>query len=203
MTRVLEHHINEQALDKTMALFWQHGFDHISIGDIVDQTGMNRATIYKYFGNKEGLYHRVLQHYFQKVSCEFLKPLKQSQQQPMAAIKDFFSQFLTLPDNHSLKRYGCMMIASASQSACATAPIQGLVQDFFNDVHNQLTQLLQQAQRQGICSPSCHCQQTASFLLGQLIGLLCAFQMSINTPWVHEQLMMVNQYLDQLTSRGA
>ena len=37
-------------------LFIQHGYDQVSLDQIVEQAGGSKATIYKYFGSKQGLF---------------------------------------------------------------------------------------------------------------------------------------------------
>ncbi len=40
-------------------LFLKHGYDAVSLDDIVQHAGGSKATIYKYFGNKEGLFTAI------------------------------------------------------------------------------------------------------------------------------------------------
>jgi AcrR family transcriptional regulator len=49
--------------DAAMKLFWEHGFDGVSISDVTAATGVNRRSIYAEFGSKEHLFERALQHY--------------------------------------------------------------------------------------------------------------------------------------------
>lgn len=49
--------------DIAMRLFWERGFDGVSISDLADATGVNRRGIYAEFGSKEGLFVRAKQRY--------------------------------------------------------------------------------------------------------------------------------------------
>ncbi len=42
----------EEALNKAMDLFWDRGFEATSIQDLVDNVGINRASMYDTFGDK-------------------------------------------------------------------------------------------------------------------------------------------------------
>jgi AcrR family transcriptional regulator len=53
----------EQVEDTAMKLFWQHGYDAVSISDLTAATGVNRRGIYAEFGSKEQLFERALQRY--------------------------------------------------------------------------------------------------------------------------------------------
>ncbi|MBX4420773.1 TetR/AcrR family transcriptional regulator, partial [Mycobacterium tuberculosis] len=53
----------EAALDKAMALFWQHGYEATSLAHLVEATGAKAPTLYAEFTNKEGLFRAVLDRY--------------------------------------------------------------------------------------------------------------------------------------------
>lgn len=49
--------------DAAMRLFWERGFDGVSISDVSDVTGVNRRGVYAEFGTKENLFARTVQRY--------------------------------------------------------------------------------------------------------------------------------------------
>jgi AcrR family transcriptional regulator len=49
--------------DVAMTLFWERGFDGVSISDLTDATGVNRRSIYAEFGSKEELFERAKRRY--------------------------------------------------------------------------------------------------------------------------------------------
>ncbi len=48
---------------KAMTLFWERGFDGVSISDVTAATGVNRRSVYAEFGSKEQLFERATQRY--------------------------------------------------------------------------------------------------------------------------------------------
>ena len=46
-------------LDSATELFLNRGYDSVSLDDIVNHAGGSKASIYKYFGNKEGLFKAI------------------------------------------------------------------------------------------------------------------------------------------------
>ena len=46
-----------------MELFWEHGFDGVSISDLTDATGINRRSLCAAFGSKEELFGRAVRRY--------------------------------------------------------------------------------------------------------------------------------------------
>lgn len=53
----------EQVLDAALQVFWARGFEATSVQELVDATGLSRASLYGAFGDKEALFGRVLAHY--------------------------------------------------------------------------------------------------------------------------------------------
>ncbi|MGE4364284.1 MAG: TetR/AcrR family transcriptional regulator [Mycolicibacterium sp.] len=53
----------ESVEQEAMQLFWERGFDGVSISDITAATGVNRRSIYAEFGSKEKLFERATLRY--------------------------------------------------------------------------------------------------------------------------------------------
>lgn len=53
----------EEVLDKAMNLFWEKGFHATSMQDLVATLGINRASMYDTFGNKETLFDKAISKY--------------------------------------------------------------------------------------------------------------------------------------------
>jgi AcrR family transcriptional regulator len=78
--------MKEEILQKSLALFLKHGIREMSNQKLVDWLGISTKTIYKYFGNKEGLLEEALYLYHntqydrllnlsdeQNAACHFLE----------------------------------------------------------------------------------------------------------------------------------
>jgi AcrR family transcriptional regulator len=53
----------EEALDVAMRLFWRHGYEGVSVGDITAQVGIAAPSLYAAFGSKAELYRAALERY--------------------------------------------------------------------------------------------------------------------------------------------
>jgi AcrR family transcriptional regulator len=69
MARPREFNENE-VLSKLLEVFWAKGFDGASIEDLVQASGLGRASLYGAFGDKEQLYQRVLDHYLNEIAAK-------------------------------------------------------------------------------------------------------------------------------------
>lgn len=50
-----------------MRLFWRHGYEGVSIGDLTEAIGIAPPSLYAAFGSKAGLYQEALAHYEESV----------------------------------------------------------------------------------------------------------------------------------------
>ncbi|OSQ46362.1 TetR/AcrR family transcriptional regulator [Thalassospira sp. MCCC 1A01428] len=56
----------EQAIETAMQLFWQHGYEGVSVGDLTKVIGVAPPSLYAAFGNKAGLYQEAVKRYEEK-----------------------------------------------------------------------------------------------------------------------------------------
>ncbi|MCX5570689.1 TetR/AcrR family transcriptional regulator [Kaistia nematophila] len=62
------------ALDVAMRLFWRHGYEGVSIGELTRALDIAPPSLYAAFGSKAGLYEEALRRYEALVSVELPQP---------------------------------------------------------------------------------------------------------------------------------
>ena len=55
------------ALEQAMLLFWENGYEATGIAELVDATGVARASLYGAFGDKEAMFNAALDNYLEQV----------------------------------------------------------------------------------------------------------------------------------------
>jgi AcrR family transcriptional regulator len=53
----------DKAIDTAMRLFWRHGYEGVSIGDLTKAIGIAPPSLYAAFGSKAGIYQEALSRY--------------------------------------------------------------------------------------------------------------------------------------------
>ncbi|TNC11759.1 TetR/AcrR family transcriptional regulator [Methylobacterium terricola] len=53
----------DAAIETAMLLFWRHGYEGVSIGDLTKAIGIAPPSLYAAFGSKAGLYRRAMERY--------------------------------------------------------------------------------------------------------------------------------------------
>jgi AcrR family transcriptional regulator len=54
---------NEEALDRTLLLFWERGYEGTALSGLLAEMRMTKSSIYQAFGSKEALFRRVRERY--------------------------------------------------------------------------------------------------------------------------------------------
>ncbi len=56
----------DKALDAALRVFWRKGYEGASYADLTEATGVERPALYSAFGNKEALFRRALERYYDR-----------------------------------------------------------------------------------------------------------------------------------------
>lgn len=60
----------EKILDAARGVFLEYGYAGASMTDVVEASGVSRATVYQYFGSKEGLMSALIEHTTRRLTLE-------------------------------------------------------------------------------------------------------------------------------------
>src|SRR5215472_10707400 len=103
----------DAALDRAMMLFWRQGYEPTSMSDLGRVMGLNAPSIYAAFGNKEGLFLRVLERYVKTRTSGFEKTLDaaSSAQEAVRNLLMRAAWRFTSPENPP----GCLVILAAAR----------------------------------------------------------------------------------------
>lgn len=98
----------DQVEDAAMKLFWERGFDAVSISDVTAATGVNRRSVYAEFGSKEKLFDRALRRYLAGPSAYTVEALTRPTARGVAEAMVHGAADTVSGDTH-----GCLTVGSA------------------------------------------------------------------------------------------
>lgn len=75
----------DQALDAVLCVFWRKGYEGASYTDLTKAAGVERPALYSAFGNKEALFHRALERYYERYLDFFPAALQKPSSREVAA----------------------------------------------------------------------------------------------------------------------
>lgn len=137
MARPVEYDLNK-VLDNAMEIFWEKGYEGVSMNELVSFTGLNRRTMYSLFKDKEGLFKDALDHYYHKKLTEKVNILQNNPGRK--GIELFFETFIF---NNKFK--GCLYSNTMREKDCMTEETYNIPKDYFEAIRNQFEKNLLQA----------------------------------------------------------
>lgn len=161
----------DHALQQSMLLFWEKGYENTSMQDLVSTLEINRFSIYNTFGDKKALFQMTLEHYRTHVFEQLNQPLKTTEVRAKKRLDDYLCNF----GKHISSRkgaFGCMVQASVLSEISAEKEIKNEITIAFKSLKRTLQKTLQQAQEQNELSPDCDVEIAATHVLCNLQGLI-------------------------------
>lgn len=99
----------DEVLAKAMGLFWQAGFEGAHLAKLVEVTGLNRFSLYKEFGGKDGLFEEALRCYLELAQAAYDKHLAR-EPYGLDNIRSYFASIRSEQGYH-----GCFMINTLTE----------------------------------------------------------------------------------------
>lgn len=102
-----------EVLIKAMNLFWKQGYAATSINDLVSHLGINRASLYSTFGDKDTLFKKAFQ-YYRKTGIEGLRQFFKNHEN----VKEAFSKLFEIAIDEAIcdaDKKGCFVVNATTE----------------------------------------------------------------------------------------
>lgn len=102
-----------EVLSKAMNLFWKQGYSATSIQDLVNHLGINRASIYDTYGDKEKLFFRAFE-YYRKTNADGTAQFFNSE----TNVKQGFKRLFEMAIDESIRdrdKKGCFVVNTTTE----------------------------------------------------------------------------------------
>jgi AcrR family transcriptional regulator len=158
----------EEALDRSLLLFWEKGFQNTSLDEIAEAVGVKKPSLYAAFGDKEMLFRKVLQRYSNKLS-EPLQALDRYDD-----VREAISALIELgiasgcSDGHPR---GCLLASAFADSTLLPPNLAKEIKALVNQADQAVAQRLKKAVRDGQLPPDFDAKGTAKFLVTLMHGI--------------------------------
>ncbi len=141
MARPVEYDL-QKVLDNAMEIFWQKGYEGVSMAELVSYTGLNRRTMYSLFTDKEGLFKDALDNYYAKRSAIKLTILKEN---PGKKGIELFFQTFKFDKNFK----GCLFSNTMREKQFMNDETYNVPKEYFDAISTQMEINLTQAKELG------------------------------------------------------
>lgn len=155
----------EQVLVAAMEVFWRQGYEATSLVDLTDATGLNKASLYRVFGDKHQLFMAALKNYADIEYRETTAVISE-QASPLTNIRAVVKK---ITDDAGSEK-GCMMINSMVELAPHDPEVNKLLQCFGEQRLQAIMGMIEQAQEAGEIRPELDAGKLAVSLMIAFAG---------------------------------
>lgn len=138
------------AVEAARDLFWQLGYEAVSLTDLERATGLNRSSIYNAFGSKRGLFDVAVENYLETIIRPRIAPLLDPSNSPSAATDALIRYFTALAETVAAlpadsPRQGCLLVTAAPGIAGHDETVRQVVADYHSELVGAFTAALERA----------------------------------------------------------
>ena len=158
----------DAALESAMRVFWEKSYEGTTIADLIKAMGINRSSMYAAFGDKESIFHRVMERYREWRMSHIRQALAQpSLREVIAGLIHGTAEFLSTPGNPR----GCLSIQGALACGTDAEPVKQAIIGWRKSGEAALKKRLQQAQSEGELPAEIQPADFARYLCSVIAGL--------------------------------
>lgn len=160
----------DDALGAALDVFWHQGYEATSVQNLVDATGLNRASLYNTFGSKHALYVEALRRYRAEKQGDLLHTLRNADGPALQIIRsvleDVADEAAACP-----KKGSCFLTNTATERGPDDTEAAREVRTGFRHFEEVLADVLTRGQDAGTVQSSTTPAAQARFLLTTLQGI--------------------------------
>jgi AcrR family transcriptional regulator len=158
----------EKVLDAVLCVFWRKGYEGTSYADLVEAVGVERPALYSAFGNKEALFRKALDRYYERYLNFIPEALKLPTAREVAAHILFKAVDLnTRYPEHT----GCLAINGALAGSDEAEPVRQAVVESRAGGEGRIRERFEQAKAEGDLPESARPDVLAAFLMAVSHGI--------------------------------
>ena len=159
----------EDVLERATELFWCNGFNGTSMSELVETTGLAKASLYNAFGNKEDFFKAVLSHYIEKKQSKNLAFLKDGEN-GRVALEAYLHNILhvTTATSPSL---GCLLVNTATERGMHDAAIRKIVDGGMSRTEQHIAAAIERGIQDGSIADTADPNKGALCLIAMILGI--------------------------------
>ncbi len=168
----------KEVLIKAMNLFWKQGYSATSVQDLVAHLGINRASLYDTFGDKEKLFKKSFELY-RKQSIDKISQLFNNE----SNVKEGFTNLFNNAINEAVSdkdRKGCFAVNNATELIPNDSSCLEVLSNNRRDLESLFYEYLKKGQKLGQLKEASDLKSLASFLYIIYNGIVVVSKINLN-----------------------
>jgi TetR/AcrR family transcriptional repressor of nem operon len=172
-----------EALEKALDVFWQHGYQGVGLSELLDEMGIARQSLYDTFGNKRQLFIKTIEHYRDTRLASALALLERNGS-PVQNVKDVVRFFEQLALDKRAR--GCLVANSLVEVGSQDSEVRELLRQTLGVLEGSISKALRRAQRAGELPAGRSPRAIARALTNALVGMAVSGKLRHSKSTVHD-----------------
>ena len=160
---------DQDILERATRLFWRNGYNGTSMRQLVDITGLAKASLYNAFGNKQDIFHSVLKYYIDTKQTQSLALLAQGRT-GRQALEAYFANIVRVTAQNS-PTPGCLLVNTAAEQGPHQASMRDIVDRGIKRTERHLANTVQRGIEDGSINPGADPELAGFCLTTMLLGI--------------------------------
>lgn len=184
----------DKVLELATEYFWEKGYDHASLSQLLKVMGLSKSSFYQTFGSKQALFERCLALYTEQQVTWFEEQLKSKTS--VEVLNQLFEISIEeIKTDGEIK--GCLLINSAETCYKKYPDISLLVSKQFKSIHQLFEKIIRLGQEKGEISCVSDANGLASIYLNTLNGLSLMIKAGADETMINDVIKGFNQQLQK------
>ena len=166
----------EEALEKSMHLFWEKGYNGTSIQNLIDEIGIKPGSFYNTFNDKYSIFLEILNMYGDFV-ISYSRETLINDRSTVKNINVFFNDMASMPD---FKKKGCLIIKTIVELAPKNKEVLGIINNILSELKLCFQKCLKRGQELGEISKDKDIKALSSFFVSATDGLILSGKTEIS-----------------------
>ncbi|CAA0080425.1 HTH-type transcriptional repressor ComR [Zhongshania aliphaticivorans] len=156
-------------LEKAMRVFWRKGYDAASMANLIEETGINKGSLYNTFGGKQALFVKTLLKYDLENRSAMLASLE-ALDNPRQAVSQFFDNIVnsTVADE---ERKGCFLFNTVLDCGSYDAETNAIVANGLREIEGFFRRSIEVGQMRGEINKELNPESKAKAMLGLALSI--------------------------------
>lgn len=180
---------NQDILERATRLFWRNGYNGTSMRELVEATGLAKASLYNAFGNKEAIFRSVLDYYIEQKQTRTLAPLERDVP-AREALQAYFENLVRMTMENR-QTPGCLLVNTATEQGIHDQSMRALVDRGMSRTENRLAKTVARGIEDGSIAPNTNPQEAGFCLVSVVVAIRVMARKGIEKPKL-EQLVASN-----------
>ena len=155
----------QSVLDAATHLFWRRGYEGVTLGEVLTETGFNRHSLYREFGGKDGLFTEALANYRRLFHQSIGAPLRTDD--GLSAVRALFERRLPA----DLDGRGCFATNTLVEREAVCPEACEIAGAFLDDLRGGLAHAIRAGQAKGEVRADRDADALAEHVLTTIQGL--------------------------------